>query len=309
MRQGAKTAGISPAVGWSRVIPYVLLAIAFILIAFYGTAVYNFFIPTVVQKRDFSLGVSTLAVIGGIAAFLSPCAFGMLPGYFAFFLTVDTVTATPSGNVRKALRYGIATALGMVTVAIVLALLILTLGAAFAPALRVVTPIPNPYTRVLRILAGVLLIVLGILQWRRRSIASGLTDLVGRVQDRTDMLNRQTKTPWLSFYLYGILYILVAMPCVSNVMAAPLLTAFTTQGVTGVVITVFLFLFTMAALMVLVSLVIGLANQTLLAGLRASVPMVQRAASVLMIVVGVVLIYLDLNLDLFRSTFFHFPTR
>jgi cytochrome c-type biogenesis protein len=310
MGQEAKVGRISSGgEQWSRFLPYVLLAIGFVLIAFYGTAVYNYFIPTVVQKRDFSLGVSTLAVIGGIAGFLSPCAFGMLPAYFAYFLSVDTAGATRGSNVRKAFKYGLATALGMITVAVVLAILILALGATFPPGLRVVTPIPNPYTRIIRILAGILLIILAIQQWRGRSIGLGLTSLVGRAQDRTDTAIRGSRSPVLSFYLYGLLYVLVAMPCVANVMAAPLLVSLATGGIASAVVTEFLFLLTMATLMVIVSILIGLASQTVLAKLRDSAPMVLRAASVLMAVMGLALIYLDLNLATFRSLFFHFPIK
>lgn len=310
MRQQAQTGTLGQLRGQSsKVIPYALLAIAFVLIAFYGTGVYNFFIPTVVQNRDFSLGVSTLAVIGGVAAFLSPCAFGMLPAYFAFFLSVDSVAGEPERNLRKALQYGLAASLGMVTVAVGLALLILILGATFAPALRVVTPIPNPYTRSLRILAGVFLVTLGILQWRGRSIGLGLSNLTGTFQERTHRLSRRARLPLLSFYLYGILYVLAAVPCVSNVMGAPLLAAFATRGIGAAVSTLFLFLLTMAVLMVVVSIFIGLANQTVLAGLRSSVPVVLRVTSVTMTAMGIALIYLDFNLATFRNLFFHFPVR
>lgn len=65
----------------------------------------------------------------------------------------------------------------------------------------------------------------------------------------------------------------------------------------------------MAVLMVVASALIGLADQTVLARLRSSVPTVLRAASVLMVVMGVSLIYFDLDLATFRSTFFRFPIR
>jgi len=124
MRDTVQAQGSSSMVTrWSSLIPYIILAAAFVLIAYYGTAVYNFFIPTVVQRRDFSLGIWMLAAIGGVAAFLSPCAFGMLPAYFGFFLSMDP-PAQEGTETRRALRYGLAAAAGMITVAIALAVVI-----------------------------------------------------------------------------------------------------------------------------------------------------------------------------------------
>lgn len=285
----------------TRLLPYVFIAILFIALAFYGTAIYNFFIPTVVQRRDFSLGLTMLAIIGGAAAFLSPCAFGMLPAYFAYFLSVDASTARAGSRFTRSLEYGLAAALGMATVAIVLAIAILWLGAAFAPSLRIVTPVPNPYTRALRILIGLLEILLGILQWRGRSLAFWLPGPSG--------LSAKGRSPLAWFYLYGILYVLCAMPCVANVMAAPLLAALATQGIIGVVVTELLFLSTMSVLMVIVSGIIGSTNEIVLRPLRLATPIMLKFTGAFLVLMGVVLVYLNLNLAAFRATFFHFPIR
>jgi len=309
MRDTVQAQGSSSMVTrWSSLIPYIILAAAFVLIAYYGTAVYNFFIPTVVQRRDFSLGIWMLAAIGGVAAFLSPCAFGMLPAYFGFFLSMDP-PAQEGTETRRALRYGLAAAAGMITVAIALAVVILIAGATFAPSLRVVTTTPNPYTRAVRMGAGLLLVVLGVLQWRGKSFAPGLRSQVGGVRQRALHLKDTSKAPTLLFFQYGLLYVLVASPCVANVMAAPLLAAAATQGIGGLIVTEAVFLLTMATLMVIASVLIGVANQTVLARLRRSFPTVLRAASVLLIVMGLTLVYLDLDLGLFRRTFFLFPIR
>jgi hypothetical protein len=45
-----------------------ILVAVVVAIAYFGTEVYNFFIPTVIQKKDFSLGIWTLAIVGGVVA-------------------------------------------------------------------------------------------------------------------------------------------------------------------------------------------------------------------------------------------------
>ncbi|MDQ4142657.1 MAG: hypothetical protein M3198_02765 [Actinomycetota bacterium] len=290
-------------------LPYILLAISFVLLAFYGTGIYNFFIPTVVQQRDFSLGLYALAIVGGTAAFLSPCAFGMLPAYFGFFLSFGESVSEGDAKVRKGVTLGAAAAGGLVTVAVVLGILILVLGSTFAPTLRIVTPVPNPFTRGLRIVAGVLLLVLGIQQMRGRSLLSRLGSLPRKVRERMDRAAQQERSPLGFFYLYGILYLLVALPCVANVMAAPLLFAFATQGLAGAVVTQALFLLTMATLMVMTSVGIGMAGKNVLVGLRASGRTVGAATGALIALMGAALVYLDIDRDAFRRLFFHFPIK
>lgn len=303
----APTAG--RARGRQAVLLYVLVAVGFILLASYGTAIYNFFIPTVVGRGDFSLGLGTLAVIGGAAAFLSPCAFGMLPAYFASYLQMNRPGTSRAHNVSQALRCGIAAGLGMMSVAVVLGGLVLLLGASFAPGLRVVTPVANPYAQNFRIAAGLFLVVLGVLQWYRRPLTFGLAGVIGRAQTEASSLSRRLQSPLLTFYLYGVLYVLVAMPCVANLMAAPLLAALATQGLPGVVATGSLFFSTMAVLMVGTSIAIGLTNEALVLRMRASVPTLQRVGGLILVLVGLTLVYLTLDRETFRQLFFHFPIR
>src|SRR5260370_38299703 len=93
------------------------------------------------------------------------------------------IPSVPPGHegtgTRRALRYGLAAAAGMITVAIALAVVILIAGVTFAPSLRVVTTTPNPYTRAVRMGAGLLLVVLGVLQWRGTPFAPGLRSHLG----------------------------------------------------------------------------------------------------------------------------------
>jgi len=62
-------------------------------------------------------------------------------------------------------------------------------------------------------------------------------------------------------------------------------------------------------LMVATSVLIGFTDQHLVARLRGSARTVLRVASVILIAMGLTIIYLDLDLGLFRRVFFHFPIR
>ncbi len=286
-----------------------VLFIIFVAIAYYGTEVYNFFIPTVIQKKDFSLGIWTLAVIGGVAGFLSPCAFGMLPYYFAFHLSASCSPDRRGDMLSHSVRYGAAAALGMITFAVCLAILILALGATFAPSLRIVTPVPNVVTQIIRVVSGLLLIFLGVQQLRGRSVVQTLTGFFAKAEAKANELMAGDRPSLVAFYLFGLLYVIVAMPCIANVMAGPLLAATTLYGAKGAVLAEGLFLGTMAMLMFLASICFGLANKAVIAKMESMREAILKSAGIIMILLGAIIIYLDIDTATFRQIFFQFPIR
>jgi cytochrome c biogenesis protein CcdA len=285
------------------------LFIVFVAIAYYGTEVYNFFIPTVIQKKDFSLGIWTLAVIGGVAGFLSPCAFGMLPYYLAFHLSASCSSDRRGDILRHSVLYGAAAALGMITCAVCLAILILALGATFAPSLRIVTPVPNVATQIIRVASGLLLIFLGVQQLRGRSVVRTLTGFFAKAAAEAHELMAGDRPSLVAFYLFGLLYVIVAMPCVANVMAGPLLAATTLYGAKGAVLAEGLFLGTMAMLIFLASICFGLANKAVIAKMESMRGVILKSAAIIMILFGVIIIYLDIDTAAFRQIFFRFPIK
>src|SRR3989475_9711585 len=82
------------------------------------------------------VSIFALAAIAGIASFFSPCSFPMLPGYMAFFLTIDSKNP---GRItkRRAVLSGALSSVGSIVVyAIIAAVLVAPARAAsaFAPA-------------------------------------------------------------------------------------------------------------------------------------------------------------------------------
>jgi cytochrome c biogenesis protein CcdA len=280
------------------------IALVFVAVAFFGTALYNYYIPEIAVARNFQLGLLAIPILGGAAAFLSPCAFGMLPAYFAAVLAVRSAEdgRTAERRLGPSMRYGAATAAGMLTAGIVLALAVALLGAAFAAQLRVVTAEPNLVVRNVRLFAGLLLVAIGLFHLSGRHLP-----LVGRLAGRSPVPVFNTAQPTGWFFAYGMLYLVVALPCVANLLAAPLLYSVATGGAVAGAATAVLFVVTMASMALLVAIFMGLSKEAVVHRLRASGRHLSRVAGALFTFVGATLVYLNLNLDTFRTVFFHFP--
>lgn len=148
-----------------------------------------------------------IAFLAGLLAFLSPCVIPLIPGYIAY-VSGFTLAADPTPADRRRVLFGIlGFVLGMGVVFITLSIFFGTLGLLLAPYLDIV----------LRV-AGVLLIVLGIV------FAGGIPalqrDFVPQWKTRAGV--------WGSPFL-GMVFALGWVPCVGPTLAAVQTLAWGTQ--------------------------------------------------------------------------------
>lgn len=259
--------------------------------------------PTVALLGDLTPGIGAVSVLAGLAAFFSPCAFGLLPAYFGFYLAASPPEPGP-GN-TTALKLGMAAAAGITVPGIALAALVATLGPVFARDLPFFTTDPNEVVQAVRLLLGTMLILLGIAQLRGRAVGAGA---LSAVASRLPVSAIKMKSPLAVFFLYGLAYFLASVPCTSAVMVAPLLFSLAVGGVSGVAGTAMLIVLTMATLMILSSVLIGLAKDSVLARARPLTPDIQRASGLLVIAMGAALIYLTVQPTTFRAIFSPFTS-
>ena len=107
-----------------------------------------------------------------------------------------------------------------------------------------------------------------------------------------------------SVYAYGAGYVVVGIGCVGPFLAAVSAFALSTGGFLTALLTFLLFAATMGSLMLAVSLLVGASQSVLLKRLRSSTGSIQRAGSILLILVGVGLVYFTLDAGRFQAIFF-----
>jgi cytochrome c biogenesis protein CcdA len=89
-------------------------------------------------------------------------------------------------------------------------------------------------------------------------------------------------------------------------LAAVAAFALSTGGFLSAFLTFLLFAATMAALMLLISLLVGTSQDALLRNMRASSRAIQRVSSIALMLVGMGLVYFTIDLGAFRDLFFPF---
>lgn len=277
---------------YSMSIILLLIALGFFgyYIGFLGT-VYNIMMPE-------NLGAFPLVLLSalfGIAAFFSPCAFTVLPGYVSHYL---------SGGIRQnlnrrqvawqSLQLGFIGAIGIILVNMVIGIIIALLGAAtpFAKDPR------EDITIILaiRVIAGFAIAGLGILTIMGRGI-------------RLHSLNQ-----WMaergfakSIFFYGILYNGAAIGCTGPIMLGLLLYAFANASFAGAFLAFFVFSLVMGMLMIFLTLIAGLFKGAIIQQLAIAVPAIKKIAGIIMIIVGLAIALLTLEGNrIFVRIFFPF---
>ncbi|MCL1593401.1 MAG: hypothetical protein M3132_03500 [Actinomycetia bacterium] len=143
------------------------------------------------------IGLAVVAATVGIAAFFSPCSFPLL-------LTALTrqITAEPEHRTKEALKFASGASIGAVTFVAGFGLLLSLGGGAIANLFSV----ESAQGRVLRVVVGVVLIVMGLVQLRVINMRfSGMTRLAEPVDRRRAAIGDETK--FSSHVLYGFGYL------------------------------------------------------------------------------------------------------
>lgn len=235
--------------------------------------VYKLMLPQAFARVD----VLALGAGMGVAAFFSPCAFPLLPGYMTYQLQAQ------GGKTRfvRSLYLGVLGALGLLVINGFVGLVVASLGSAapFNP-----DPRQDPWIILApRLLGGAFVTYLGALYLLNRSIRFGplarLGGLVGTGKPATQHPARGT-------FLYGALYNLIGIGCTGALMLALVLYALTAGGFWTALGAFLAFSGTMALLMVMVTAMVGMSGAPLVRRLRVGMPAVRRVSGAIMLVVG-----------------------
>ena len=215
---------------------------------------------------DAPLTLASLGFLAGAGAFFAPCAFALFPAYVSYYLTVSG----EGGGLARALGLGLACAAGGVTFFALVGGIITAVGGGIGPYLVGTKPFVA--------LAVVGLGVVQLLDVRMPSLALRLA-------------GESTTRPAGAVFLYGFGYALAStgctLPLYVSITVLPL-----TSGYSGAALLTFVaFAAAMAILMLVTTLLVGLAKQNLLAAMQRSAVWIKRASGVVLILAGLYLGY------------------
>ena len=256
-------------------------------------------------------GLVAIAFMVGLAAFFSPCAFPLLPGYITYYFKVgaeaqkkkeeaaggeakEAASGTAMGHqVRTGLRLGSISGLGIVLVYFIL-------GMIFIPLLLLgVTSIEGAITY-FKPIVGVILVVMGILTMFGIAINTGyITAPFRRLKDRLRP-SKGPKRPTFNttgLFLYGVGYGSASASCTLPAFLVLVFVSVRSGVVLDATITFLVFLVTLWLLMAVVSIMLTVSEERVKAGLMKYYIWIERVTGFVFIIAGAYLILLFLTAE------------
>lgn len=254
--------------------------------------VYGIMMPNAFTRFD----VLAVGVIAGLAAFFSPCAFPVLPGYMSYYLSSEQM----KHSLRKALKLGGIAALGLTVVNMGVGLIIGSLGeAAFQPDPRL-DPLPLLGVRVA---AGVGIAIFGLMKILDYSLN------IPFVSSGAGRMMSSRESPTRGLFLYGMGYNVAGVGCTGPILLGLVLYAFTIGSYYATMAAFLAFSLTMAILMVLVTVLAGLSKNAVIKSLGRVTPTISKVGGIVMFAVGIFIVTFTGN-EFFTRSFFPFlPAR
>jgi cytochrome c-type biogenesis protein len=217
---------------------------------------------------DSPLSLATLGVLAGIGGFFAPCAFALFPGYVSYYLSASGEGAA----LKRSVGLGLSCAAGSTLFFALAGLAITAVGGAVSPYLIGAKPV-----------VALLVVGLGVVQLLDVSMPSlPLPCAVGAGPGMPVTA---------AVFLYGFGYALAStgctLPLYVSITVLPL-----TSGFAGAALLTFLaFAAAMAVLMLVTTVLVGLARESLVARFQRSAGLIKRASGVVLILAGLYLGY------------------
>lgn len=264
-----------------------ILIFAVILLGYFT---FRYFVTGVTKSFE-SYSLLFLAIVAGVATFFSPCSFPTLPAYLVSFY------GKKRKGISKIAYYGVLTALGIIVFNIIFGSLIGFLGENFAKSFSLSTDQPNLYVRIFRGVVGSALIVFGIYQY---FTGFAFFHRIGNYSSKMVVKASDTSRA----FTYGFAYNIIGIGCAGPILSGLILFAFSTAGLTQALTAFIVFSLTMSLLMIILSLLVGLAKKETLERLTNVAPKIKKWSAVILILVGLYLLLSSIFIESFVRLLF-----
>jgi cytochrome c-type biogenesis protein len=235
-----------------------------------------------------SMPLLLLAFAAGVASFFSPCSFPMLPGYVGYYFGKETEDERKrtSGVLRRALPVGMAAALGILFVYILIGTLIMIIGSPILPYI----PLLAPLVAIMIIVFGFLLLT-NIQYYSLTTPIKNISDsLTSKIKFRNRTLKDRIDEEGTSgIFIYGMGYGMAAAGCTLPVFLFIIVGALSTGGFLSGMGVFMVYGLGAAIFMVAVTLLVAASKDSVVNKLKMSTAKIKTFSAILLIIAGFVL--------------------
>jgi cytochrome c-type biogenesis protein len=234
-----------------------------------------------------SVGIWALAFGAGVASFFSPCSFPLLPGYIGYYLGIEKKRGELSSKtLRKALPGGIASAMGILFIYIVVGTILVLLGSGADLDIAVLAPI-----------IGIVLIALGALMLTNIQyyfLINPIRDFFTKLSTRKKKADGQaaaqeglSKKSLGGLFVFGIGYGAAAAGCTLPIFGVIVVGALLQENILEGIILLLLYGFGAALFMIITTVLVSMSEDTVINKLKVSTDKIKKISGLLMVIAGI----------------------
>lgn len=225
----------------------------------------------------------------GMIAAINPCGFAMLPAYLSIYLGIESepaINVSPLRRITRAVYVGGTVSLGFVLL-FGLAGIIISAGGYY-----LIRAMPW-----MGALVGVLLVILGLLLLAGRTFSPAVFDRMAA------SVSKPGQRSIRGFFLFGLAYGLASLGCTLPVFMVAVGSALTSGSVADGLGKFLSYSLGMASVIITLTVALSFFKAGMVGALRRTMPYVQSAAAVLLVVAGgyIVLYWSPQLLEAFRG--------
>jgi cytochrome c-type biogenesis protein len=211
-----------------------------------------------------------LAFASGMLATVNPCGFPLLPAYLSYFLGIEKGEGSTRASVSRSLVVGASVAAGFLFVFLSAGIALSHLNASiyeWAPWLTIVI--------------GVVLFVLGVAMLRGFELVVALPKLSKGGRERTTR----------SMFVFGISYAVASVSCTLPTFMVAVAGTFRRENLLSSVVAFVSYAAGMTIVLLVLTVSMGLARQSLVHSVRRAMPYITRIAGGLLVIAGAYVAY------------------
>jgi cytochrome c-type biogenesis protein len=201
----------------------------------------------------------------GMVATVNPCGFAMLPAYLGYFLGAETAKGDTRASVQRSLTVGLSVSAGFLIVFGVVGVVLYEVSSSIQRWLPWATTV-----------IGVGLFVLGLAMLRGYEPTLSLPKLQKGGRDRTSA----------SMFVFGLSYAVASISCALPVFTSAVIGTFRRENLLASVSVFGAYALGMTLVLLVVTVSMGLAKQSIVRWLRSAMPFVNRASGLLLVLAG-----------------------
>lgn len=204
----------------------------------------------------------SLVLTAGVMALLSPCGFPMLPGYVSYYLGSNV-------SLEKAVSGGVVCTLGLLTVFSAIGVVVSTVGT-----------VVSRYIPLLEVVAGTIMILLGV-----------GTMFEIRIPFFLPIPRAPKQKGLVGIFLYGVIYGLATIGCSAPIFLSILFYAFVGGGLHYGLLIFVAYAIGMGFPIILITLLVAKAKKIMLERIVRMMPWFRKISGTILVLIGVYLIF------------------